>query len=159
MSKRRLSESEESDAVSSEEETESDTSSVHSDSSDSDTSSDSTESPESDSVDSESDDEAENEMDMNHMLHQLSKKTPKNLARDLLHSLMTSKDILYWNSWGEMVRNEQRVPGTSMAALLNIALLPYKPKAKEPKGMNDFVEGLAEIGVNKKLIQNKKVLK
>ncbi len=106
---------------------------------------------------SESEEEDEN-MTLTHLAGQLSKKIPKDFVKQMLHSLITSKDILYWNSWGEMVYNQQRVPGTDISALLNYTLLPFNKKIKKPKGIDRFVEALAQLGLDKKLIQNKKVL-
>ena len=46
------------------------------------------------------------ENEINRMLRQLPKSIPRQKAHDLLHSMAASKDILYWNSHGEMTHHQ-----------------------------------------------------
>ena len=89
---------------------------------------------------------------------QLSKSIPRDKALDFLHTLASSKSILYWNSYGEMMYHERRIPVTSMAGLIEYAMLPYNLDVKTPRGLKTFTEGLSEIGIDKRLIRNKKLL-
>ena len=125
---------------------------VRSDSTDSDEhniESDSHEESEEDSIDG---DEIEDQAE------QLSKSIPRDKALDFLHTLASSKSILYWNSYGEMMYRERRIPVTNMAELIEYAMLPYNLDVKTPRGLKTFTEGLSEIGIDKKLIRNKKLL-
>ncbi|XP_031555636.1 acidic leucine-rich nuclear phosphoprotein 32 family member B-like [Actinia tenebrosa] len=65
----------------------------------------------------------DNEIDQ--MVQHLAKKLPREKALNLLHSMAASKDILYWNSHGEMTFHQRRVPLTNMIELIEYALLPY----------------------------------
>ena len=42
--------------------------------------------------------------------------------------------------------------------LLNYTLLPYEAHIPEPRGLELFIKGLAEIGINKTLIENEYLL-
>ena len=92
------------------------------------------------------------------MTRKLSKAIPKALVKDMLHSMAASQTILFWNSKGEMVQNEQRVPRTNMAKLLDYVLLSFNSKLEQPSGYKIFINGLAEVGIDKKLVENKKAL-
>ena len=53
---------------------------------------------------------------------------------------------------------ERRIPVTNMAELIEYAMLPYNLDVKTPRGLKTFTEGLSEIGIDKKLIRNKRLL-
>ena len=92
------------------------------------------------------------------MLRQLPKSIPRQKAHDLLHSMVASKDILYWNSHGEMTHHQRRIPVTNMRELIEYALLPYNPDVRAPRGLKTFTSGLAELDLDKNLIRNKILL-
>lgn len=79
-------------------------------------------------------------------------------ASALLHSMAASKNILFWALNGEMIRNQRRIPGTNMAELVEYVLLPFTNDLPRPNGLNSFIEGLAELGINKSWIGNKQIL-
>ena len=43
---------------------------------------------------------------------------------DLLHSMAASKDILFWTSRGQLLRNKRIIPVTNIAELVEYVLLP-----------------------------------
>ena len=88
----------------------------------------------------------------------LSRAVPRQKALDLLHSMAVSKDILFWTPKGEMLYKNRRIPVTSMAQLCEYILLPYNPEVPKPRALNTFLDGIAEIGINKTLVKNKKIL-
>jgi hypothetical protein len=45
-----------------------------------------------------------------------------------------------------------------MVDLVEYALLPYHQEIKKPRGLNTLIDGLADIGINKKLIKTKRIL-
>ena len=98
------------------------------------------------------------ENEINRMVRQLSKSIPRQKAYDLLHSMVASKDILYWNSHGEMTHHQRRIPLTNMKELIEYALLPYNPDVRTPRGLKTFTSGLAELDLDKSLIRNKMLL-
>lgn len=108
--------------------------------------------------DSSSEDENDEEPRIKLILQDLSGAVSKRDASDLLHSMAVSKNILFWTFGGELLRNQRRIPGTSIAELIEYVLLPYDKDIPEPKGINSFLDGLAELGINKRGIQNKVVL-
>jgi hypothetical protein len=79
-------------------------------------------------------------------------------ASKLLHSMAVSKNILFWTSGDELLRNQRRIPRSNIADLIEYVLLPYNKDIPEPRGLKSFVAGLAELGINKKGIKNEKVL-
>ena len=110
-----------------------------------------------DSSDSEySNEEMDSEIDP--MAQKLSKSIPRERALNLLHSMATSKGILFWNPHGEMTYHERRIPVTSMKELIEYAMLPYNPDIRPPRGLKTFTKGLVELGINKHLIGNQKLI-
>lgn len=84
--------------------------------------------------------------------------TPQN-AKDLLHSMASSKNIIYWTPEGELVRNQRAIHQSNFKDLLEYVLLPFNRDIPKPRALDSFLQGLAELGINKKLIgRNKRVL-
>ena len=105
--------------------------------------------------DDESDDE---EPRIKDVLNNLSQAVSRKYASELLHSMATSKDILFWTPRGQLLRNQRIIPVTNISELVEYVLLPHNDDVAKPRALNTFSEGLAELGVNKRLIKNKKVL-
>lgn len=114
----------------------------------------------SDNENDESEDEPihSNETDIDAILKQLSPSIPENKASEFLHTLASSKAILYWNTYGEMTYHQRRIPLTEMTELIDYAMLPYNPDVRNPRGLQTFIKGLLELGINKSLIKNKRML-
>ena len=102
-----------------------------------------------------SDDEYEEEPRIHDVLKQLSGAVNEQDARDLLHSMAASKDILFWSPNGEIIRNKRRIPETSVVDLLEFVLLPHNKDVSSPRALKSFLNGLAQLQVNKRLIRNK----
>ena len=68
--------------------------------------------------------------------------------------MAASKNILFWTPRGELIRNQRRIPVTSISELIEYVLLPFNSDVKKPRALNSFLEGLAELGINKKWIKN-----
>jgi len=119
---------------------------------------------EDDSTDTESDTFSGDELsksdgnEISQMIQQLPKSIPRGKALDFLHSIATSKDILYWNLHGEMTYHQRRIPVTSMEELIEYALLPYNLDVRTPRGLKTFTDGLSELDIDKKLVRNKRLL-
>ena len=79
-------------------------------------------------------------------------------ASDLLHSMAASRDILFWTPRGQLLRNKRIIPVTNIAELVEYVLLPHNDDVIKPCALNTFLEGLVELGANKRLIKNKKLL-
>ena len=110
---------------------------------------------ESESSGDESEDE---EPRIKDVLSHLSRAVPEKRASDLLHSMAASKDILFWTPSGELLRNKCTIPVTNIAELVEYVLLPHYNEVTEPRALNTFLDGLAELGIDKGLIKNKKLL-
>ena len=82
----------------------------------------------------------------------------KERASDLLHSMATSRDILFWTPRGQLPRNKRIIPMTNIAELVEYVLLPHNDDVTKPRALSTFSDGLAELGVDKGVIKNKKVL-
>ena len=107
------------------------------------------------SDDEQSDDE---EPRIKDVLENLSKTVPRKRASDLLHSMAASKDILFWTPRGQLLRTNRIIPVTNIAELVKYILLPHNDEVIKPRALNTFLDGLAELGVDKRLIKNKKIL-
>ena len=72
--------------------------------------------------------------------------------------MATSKDILFWAPRGQLLRNQCIVPVTNISELVEYVLFPPNEDVAKPLN-NKYLPGLAELGVNKNLIKNKKLLR
>ena len=108
-----------------------------------------------------SDDEHSNveEPRIKDVLGNLSKTFSRERASDLLHSMAASKDILFWTPRGQILRKNRVIPVTNIAEFVEYILLPYNDEVIKPRALNTFLEGLAELGVDKRLTKNKKILR
>ena len=107
------------------------------------------------SDDEESDDE---EPRIKDVLNNLSNAVSKQEASELLHSMTASKDILFWTPSGLLLRNQRTVPVTNIAELGDYVLLPHNTDVTKLRALNTFLDGLTELGIDKHLIKNKKIL-
>ena len=107
-----------------------------------------------------SDDEQSNDEEprIKDVLENLSKPVSRERASDLLHSMAASKDILFWTPRGQLLRKNRIIPVTNIAELVEYILLPHNDEVIKPRALNTFLDGLAELGVDKRLIKNKKIL-
>ena len=79
-------------------------------------------------------------------------------ASDLLHSMAEAKDILFWTPSGQLQRNKGTIPVINIAELVEYVLLPHNNDVTKTLALNKFLDGLAELGTDKGLIKNKKLL-
>ena len=101
---------------------------------------------------------ASEEPRINDVLNNLSPAVSRKYASELLHSMSASKDILFWTPRRELLRNQPRIPVTNISELVEYVLLPHNTDVTRPRALNTFLDGLAQLGVDKRLIKNKKVL-
>ncbi|KAL9976508.1 hypothetical protein ACROYT_G013817 [Oculina patagonica] len=66
--------------------------------------------------DDESDDE---EPRIKDVLNNLSQAVSRKYASELLHSMATSKDILFWTPRGQLLRNQRIIPVTNISELVD----------------------------------------
>ena len=86
------------------------------------------------------------------VLSHLSRAVSEKRASD------SSKDILFWTPSGQLLRNKRTIPITNIAELVEYVLLPHNNEVTKPRALNTFLDGLAELGIDKSLIKNKKLL-
>ena len=72
--------------------------------------------------------------------------------------MATSKNILFWTPSGLLLRNQRIIPVTNIAELVDYVLLPHNADVTKPRALNTFLGGLAELGIDKHLIKNKKIM-
>ena len=104
------------------------------------------------------DDDDDEEPMIKLVLQDLPESVSKKEASELLHSMAASKNILFWTPGEELLRNQRRIPRTNIVDLMEYVLFPYNKDISEPSGLKSFVDGLAELGINKRGIKNKHVL-
>ena len=107
------------------------------------------------SEDEQSDNE---EPRIKYVLEGLSQLVSRQKASDLLHSMAASKDILFWTPHGQLLRNQRIIPVTNISELVEYVLLPQNDDVVKPRALKTFIDGMAELGINKRLIQNKIIL-
>ena len=106
------------------------------------------------SEDEESDNE---EPRIKDVLEGLSQFVSRQKASDLLHSMAASKDILFWTPRGQLLRNQRIIPVTNISDLVEYVLLPHNDDIVKARALKTFIDGLAELGNDKRLIQNKRI--
>ena len=105
--------------------------------------------------DEESDDE---EPRIKDVLDNFANAVSKKHTSELLHSIAASKNILFWTPSGLLLRNQRAIPVTNIPELVEYVLLPHNEDVAKARALNTFLDELAELGVNKRLIKNKKLL-
>ena len=75
-----------------------------------------------------------------------------------LFSMATSKDILFWTPRGQFLRSQRIIPVTNISELVEYVLLSQNEDVAKLRALNTFLDGLAELGVNRSLMKNKKLL-
>ena len=73
--------------------------------------------------------------------------------------MAASKDILFWTPRGQLLRNKRIIPVTNIAELLEYVLLPHNDDVTKPRALITFLDGLAELGIDKRFNQEQKVAK
>ena len=72
--------------------------------------------------------------------------------------MAASKDVLFWTPRGQLLRNNRIIPVTNISELVGYVLLPQNDDVVKPRALKTFIDGLAELGIDKRLIQNKRIL-
>ena len=100
-----------------------------------------------------SDDEHSNDEEprIKHVLENLSKTVSRERASDLLHSMAASRDILIWIPRGQLLRKNRIIPVANIAELVEYILLPHNDEVIKPRALYTSLDGLAELGVDKRL--------
>ena len=91
-------------------------------------------------------------------LSNVSQAVPKERVSGLLHSIVISRDILFWTLRGQLLRNKSIILVTNIAELVGYVLLPHNDDVSKLGSLNTFLDGRAELGVDKGLIKSNKVL-
>ena len=84
---------------------------------------------------------------INDVLKNISQAVSRKYASDLLHSMSASKDILFWTSRGQLLRNQSRIVVTNVAELVRYVLLSHNTDVARPRALNTSLDGLAQLGV------------
>ena len=64
----------------------------------------------------------------------------------------------FWTPRGQLLWNKHIIPVRNIAELVEYVLPPHNNDVTKPRALNTFLDGLAELGVDKGLIKNKKLL-
>ena len=67
--------------------------------------------------------------------------------------MAASKGILFWTLRGQILRKNRIIPVTNISELVEYVLLPHNDEVIKPRALNTFLDGLAELGVDKRLIK------
>ena len=92
------------------------------------------------------------------VLEGLSQLVSRQMASDLLHSMAASKDVLFWTPHGQLLRNQRIIPVTNISELVEYVFLPQNDDVVKHRALKTFIDGLAELGIDKHLIQNTRIL-
>ena len=64
----------------------------------------------------------------------------------------------FWTPRGQLLRNKLIIPVTNISELVEYVLPPHSNDVTKPRALNAFPDALAELGVDKGSIKNKKLL-
>ena len=93
------------------------------------------------------------------VLSYLSQAVSEKRASELRQSMVASQDILFWTPRGQLLWNKRIIPVTNIADLVEyVLLLPHNNDVAKPRALSTFLDELAELGFDKGLIKNKKLL-
>ena len=92
------------------------------------------------------------------ILEGLSQLVSRQMASNLLHSMAASKDVLFWTPRGQLLRNQRIIPVTNISELVEYVLLTQNNDVVKPRALKTLIGGFAELGIDKRLIQNKRIL-
>ncbi|CAH3019273.1 unnamed protein product [Porites evermanni] len=70
------------------------------------------------------------------VLNNPSKAVSKKGTSYLLHSMATSRDILFWTPRRQLLRNNRTIPVTNIAQLVGYVLLPFNEDVIKPRALN-----------------------
>jgi len=109
---------------------------------------------------SESEDYSDEESDeveprVKDVLHNLSQAVSRERALEIMQSMATSKDILFWTPRGQLLRHQRLILMANISELVKYVFLSHNSDVAKPRALNTFLDGLAELGVDKRLIKNK----
>ena len=111
---------------------------------------DGSENEEGESSDDESEDEEPRIKDvLSNLFNAVSKERPS----DLLHSMATSRDILWLTEDSYFQHRDKNCRAR------RVCTITHNDDVTKPRALNTFLDGLAELGFNKGVIKNKKVLR
>ena len=79
------------------------------------------------------------------VLEGLSQLVSQQMASDLLHSMVASKDVLFWTPRRQLLRNQRIIPVTNISELLEYVLLPQNDDVVKPRALKTFIDGLSEL--------------
>ena len=108
---------------------------------------------------SPSDESEDEEPRVKDVFSHLSQTVSEKRASELLYSMAASKDILFGTPRGQLLRNKHTIPVTNIAELLEYVLLPHNDDVTKPCALNMFLDGLAQLGIDKGFIKNIKLLR
>lgn len=101
-----------------------------------------------------SDDESDTEEHrIKNVMNNLSRAVSREYASELLYDMVTSRNILLWTPRGQLQRNQRIIPVTNISELAEFVLLPHNDDVAKPRVLNTFVDGLAKLGLSKRLIK------
>ena len=88
---------------------------------------------------SSGDESEDEEPKIKYVLSHLSRAVSENRASDLLHSMVASKDILFWTPSRQLLRNKRAIPVTNIAELVEYVLPPHENEVTKPRALNTFL--------------------
>ena len=83
---------------------------------------------------------------------------PENVLQNFCTVWPLPEIFLFWTPRGKLLRQQRLIPVTNISELVERVLLPDSSHVAKPRVHNTFLDGLAELGVDKRLIKNKKII-
>ena len=75
-------------------------------------------------------------------------------VKEILNAMLTSKNIIGWDSKLRLIIDDRVLPRTNIANLVAHVLYPHDERIKYPRGFNVFVQGLKDIGLESEWVEN-----
>lgn len=82
----------------------------------------------------------------------------RGIGEEVLNAMACGQRILSWNDKLQLVVFDESIHGTNIVDLLEYVLYPESKASKQPKGFDQFLHGLKQIGLESQWVRNTSVI-
>ena len=75
-------------------------------------------------------------------------------AKEILNAMLTSKNLIGWDTRLRLIVDDRVVPKTNVADLVAHVLYSHDERITDPRGFTLFVQGLKDIGLESEWVEN-----
>ena len=78
----------------------------------------------------------------------------RDAAKEILNAMLTSKNLIGWETRLRLIVDDRVVPKTNVADLVAHVLYSHDERIPDPRGFTLFVQGLKDIGLESEWVEN-----